>query len=497
MKKKESWINQIGSVRFWKTLGTRLRWGARRVSRAAQEKRIKERLFGSFARRVYAMLLLLLAVGGITYLADWYGGRWSANEQVLQDRLAMGDFDGKDPVLLALDGFGSSNRVQVILKTAKKNPLKPQSVDLDWGNINLIMTLQNGKVMEYTLQNRRIDNFESGNVDYFTLILPESVSPFDITEYKLMILPDAKGRYDEWHCASAQIACLLGGERTLLAKGSWQTEAVLSADRTDVTLPTTAETNAEFQQVKALYPYALQVCKAQGELHTKEIKKDANVALGLMNGDTLHLDIETVGLENQNQLFKDSLKTDFAEMGSLSYDGTMTLRVKFLSAFDGSYYKDYNLDTLGKDDFELGTTSTFALEMPEGASVFDITAMELLVHNSADAWAPRMIRAYLRTDYGTTLEIARLSDAMLTAERKTTIFYKDWIDTSISPLKLDLEREYSLPLAIKETIEKQYYTEIEGVIYSMYFGDHNFAERQKLYYSQINALYGENTDEKN
>ena len=90
-----------------------------------------------------------------------------------------------------------------------------------------------------------------------------------------------------------------------------------------------------------------------------------------------------------------------------------------------------------------------------------------------------------------------MSDAMLTAERKTTIFYKDWIDTSISPLKLDLEREYSLPLAIKETIEKQYYTEIEGVIYSMYFGDHNFAERQKLYYSQINALYGENTDEKN
>ncbi|MBQ7971659.1 MAG: hypothetical protein IJ294_04865, partial [Clostridia bacterium] len=109
-----------------------------------------------------------------------------------------------------------------------------------------------------------------------------------------------------------------------------------------------------------------------------------------------------------------------------------------------------------------------------------------------DAWAPRLIRAYLRTDYGTTLEIARLSDTMLTAERKTNIFHRDWIDTSVSPLKLDLERSYALPLAIKENIEKQYYTEIEGVIYSMYFGDHNFMERQKLYYSQI---YKEVADE--
>ncbi len=485
MKKKESWINQIESGRLWKTLGTRVRWGIRRWRRSLQKKQFKERLFGSFARRLYAMLLLLVAVGGITYAAAWYGERWSADEAVLKERLSMGAYDAEDPVLTALDSFGASNRVQVILKTIKKDPLKPQSVDLDRGNLNLVMTLQNGKIMEYTLQNKRIDNFESGSTDYFTLILPETISPFDIKEYKLMLLPDAKGDYDEWHCASAQIACLLGGERTLLAKGSWQKECVLSADRTEAVLPLATEGNAHFQQVQALYSYALQVCEKQGAVHTKQMKQKANVALGLMSGDTLHLDIETVGLENQNQLFKDSLNHPFSEFETLGYNGTMTLRVKFLYAFDGSYYKDYNLDTLGKDDFELGTASTFALEMPEGASVFDITAMELLVNDTEDAWAPRLIRAYLRTDYGTTLELARLSDTMLAAERKTNIFHRDWINTSISPLKLDLERSYALPVAIKESIEKQYYTEIEGVIYSMYFGDHNFIERQKLYYSQI------------
>ena len=497
MKKIESLINQIESGRLWKALSTRRRWAMRRWRRSLQQKRLKERLFGSFARRIYAMLLLLLAVGGITYAAEWYGQRWSADEQVLQERLSMGEFNAEDPVLAALDSFGGSNRVQVILKTAKKDPLHPVSVDLDRGNVHLVMTLTSGKIMEYTLQNKRIDNFESGNTDYFTLILPESVSPFDITEYKLMLMPDAQGRYDEWHCASAQIACLLGGERTLLAKGSWQKEYIFSADRTEAVLPMATEKNGQYQQLQALYPYALQVCTAQGAIHTKEIKREANVELGLMNGDTLLLDIETVGLENQNQLFKDALSNPFSEFETMAYNGTMTLRVKFLYPFEGSYYKDYNLDTLGKDDFELGTTSTFSLEMPEGASVFDITEMALLVNDGSDAWAPRMIRAYLRTDYGTTLEVARLSDTMLTAERKTNIFHEDWINTTVSPLKLDLKRSYSLPLAIKESIEKQYYTEIEGVIYSMYFGDHNFTERQKLYYSQIHALYGGAADEEN
>lgn len=495
MKKKDQIKNQIEQGRFFKGLSAKIRWQLRRWRRKLQQAQLLQRLVGSFARRLYAMLLLLVAVGGITYAGAWYAEYWSAGERVLAERLSTPDFDTKNPILMALDGFGSSNRVQVILQTAKKDPLHPQSVDLDRGNLNLVMTLKSGKIMEYTLQNKRIDNFESGSTDYFTLMLPETISPFDITEYKLVLLPDAKGEYDEWHCASAQIAFLLGGERTLLAKGSWEEHCILSKERTAEVLPLATETNTYFNQIQALYPYMLQVCQKQGAVHTETIKKDANVELGLMNGDTLYVDVETVGLENQNQLLRDAQSLEFSEFETLGYNGTMTLRVKFLYAFEGSYYKDYSLDIPGKDDFELGTSSTFALEMPKGASVFDITEMALLVHDPSDAWAPRMIRAYLQTDYGTTLEVARLSDTMLTAARKTSIFYRGLIQTDISPLQLDMNATYSLPLAIKENIEKQYYTEIEGVIYSMYFGEHNFYERQKLYYSQIHALYGGIADE--
>lgn len=485
--------NKRTTKRFWQTIGTRARWAMRRM----RQSQWKERFFGSYARRFYAMLLVLALVGGTTFAADWYGNRWSADEKVLTERLSLGAFNQEDPVLLALDGLGGSNRIQVILKTAKKDPLtlKPADVDLDRGYLNLVMTLSSGKIMEYTLQNKRIDNFESGSTDYFTLILPETVSPFDITEYKLMLLPDAKGDYDEWHCASAQIACLLSGERMLLAKGDWQKECIFAKGSESQVLALTAAENEYYQRMAAIYPYALQVCQKEKAIHTAEIKRQANVELGLMSGDTLYLDIETVGLENQNQLIKDSPAYNLSDYETLAYNGIMTLRVKFLHPFDGNYYKDYTLDTPGKDDFELGTSSTFALEMPKGASVFDITEMALLVEDASDAWAPRMIRAYLRTDYGTTLELARLSDVQLQKERKTSIFHRDWIHTKVSPLKLDLERSYSLPLAIKETIEKQYYTEIEGVIYSMYFGEHNFYERQKLYYSQIHALYGGLIDE--
>ena len=101
-----------------------------------------------------------------------------------------------------------------------------------------------------------------------------------------------------------------------------------------------------------------------------------------------------------------------------------------------------------------------------------------------------MIRAYLRTDYGTALELARLSNVQLAQSRKTGVFYKGLIETGISPLALDLSSDHALPRAMKETIEKQYYTEIEGVIYSMYFGERDFYDRQKLYYSQVHALYG-------
>jgi hypothetical protein len=346
--------------------------------------------------------------------------------------------------------------------------------------------------MEYTLQNARIDNFESGSTDHFTLILPQTVSPFDITEYKLLLVPDAKGAYDEWHCLSAQVAFLLGGERTLLARSSWSDLCVFNEGNPSAVLPIATDTNLRFARISEIYPYILEVCaKQKGSVHTKEIKKDANIELGLMNGDTLYLDVETVGLENQTKILQQQAgNVELSELDGLGYNGTMLLRVRFIDDFEGAYYKDYPLDTPGKDDFELGTGSTFALQMPKGATAFDIASMELLVENSSDAWAPRMVRAYLKTDYNTTLELARLSDQQLTAQRKTCVFYRGLIDTSISPLVLDLNQSYGLPKNLKETMETKYFTEISGVMYSMYFGEHSYYERQKLYYSQLHALFG-------
>lgn len=481
--------NQIRRGRIGKALRVNLRWGMRRCRRFFRREEFIRGIKGAFARRLYAAcgILLFAAIAGA--VAQTFAGRWSPDEAALCARLQNSEPDPKDAVESTLASFGSSNRIQIILKTAKEQNLRPQGTALTRGNISLIMQLKDGKVMEYTLRNKRIANFQSGQTDYFTLILPEGIAPFDIIGYRLVLLPDAKGRYDEWYCETAQIACLLGGERQLLAAGEWEGIQRFSAESASMELPIESDANSYYQQINAIYPYALQVYEAQGALHTNAIKDAANIELGMMSGDTLYLDIETVSLENQNAVL--GSLPELIEKDPLDYDGTMTLRVQFIRAAEGSYYKDYRLDTPGKDDFELGTTSTFMMEMPEGLSAFDICGLELLVEDPDDSWAPRMIRAYLRTDYGMLLEIARETDVRIAEERKSGIFLRGRIETQISPLRLSLDQSFSLPKALKTKIEKQYFTEIEGVIYSMYFGDHNFSERRALYYSQVLALYGD------
>lgn len=478
--------------RLKKAVSVNLRWGLRRVRRFFERDQFKKGVRGPYARRLYTMLVLLLAVGGLTCASARLCDSWLADEAVLVRRLSDPDYDRSNPILAALDCFGSTNRIQVALQTATRDNLHPQRVDLDQGNLNLVMTLKNGNIMEYTLQNRNIDNFESGSTDQFTLILPDSVSVFDITDYKLVLVPDAAGEYGSWHCRWAQISFLLGGERTLLAEDNWQETFVFSETQPTAELQSVAAENAYFAQVGELFPYVLAVCENGHEtVHLKEIKNETLQSLGMSDGDTLYLDVETVGLENQNVILRDQMDgVAYSEQDLMDYDGTMTLRVRFYSNAGGSYYKDYDLDTPGKDDFELGNTSTFALTMPDGMSVFDILSMELLVEDPDDLWAPRMVRAYLRTDYGTNLELARLTDTVLSAERLTGVFYRGLIETEISPVKLDLTAAYQLPAALKTQIEQKYYTQITGVTYSMYFNEFNFYERQKLFYSQVMALYG-------
>ena len=497
MKISERLKHIIRNGRFKKAVSVNVRWAMRRVRRFFGREQFRREIKGSYARRLYCMLGLLAAVAGITVASALLSGSWLADEAVLVRRLSDPDYNRENPILAALDQFGASNRIQITLQTATRDNLHPRKVDLDRGNLNLVMTLKNGGTMEYTLQNRNIDNFESGNTDQFTLILPDTVSVFDIASYKLVLLPDAKGQYGEWHCRWAQVSFLLGGERTLLAEDQWKETAVFNQSSPSSELMSVAERNPYYLQVSELFPYVLSVAEAgHPTVHTKEIKYDALEALGLSDGNILYLDVETVGLERQNALIRNGLgKVEFSEYDLMDYDGTMTLRVRFYSDAGGSYYKDYSLDTPGKDDFELGNTSTFALNMPEEMSAFDILSMELLVHDAEDLWAPRMIRAYLRTDYGTALELARITDVSLEAERRIGVFHRGLIDTSISPIELDLNAEYQLPLALKEQIESKFLTEIKGVTYSMYFSEFNFYQRQKLFYSQVLALYGGTNEE--
>ncbi len=485
--------NQIRPFgRRGRAIWVQLRWTRRRIKRLMGRESFRNGIAGSFARRIYGAVAVLAVAAALVVLSAFYADSFLVDEQVLLQRLQGEAADLTDPVEAALHSFGGSNRIQITLTTDGVKNLKPVKSHLDRGNINLVLTLKNGSLVEYTLKNRNIDTFESGETNTFTLSLPDGVAPFDITEYKLVLMPDAKGRYGSWRCSKAQVSCLLAGQRRVLARQDWAAVQAFDQTATTVPLATVGEKDTVYSQVQELYPYVLQICTNKHQtVHTKAMKADALRALGLTDGDLLYLDIETVGLENQNRMLLEQLGTvELPDLDLLDYDGTMTLRVRFYSDAAGSFYKDYTLDTPGKDDFELGSSSEFALTMPEGMSVFDICSMELLVHNKADAWAPRLIRAYLRTDYGFLLELARETDVTLQQKRGTAVFYQGLIETEISSVPLDLTAEYQLPAALKKTIEETYITQVGGVTYSMYFNEFNFYERQKLFYSQMLAIYG-------
>lgn len=480
---------KIEKDRILKWIRVQMRWSVRRVRRFLQKLQASQSVL--FAKRVAGAVIGVAAVAVLVLVSSAFSHSFLTDEAVLVRRLSDPEFDQSNPVLSALNCFGSTNRIQVTLVTDTVDPLYPEKVHLTRGNINLVMTLKNGDRMEYTLQNRRIDNFESGYTDQFTLILPATVSVFDIAEYKLVLMPDAKGVYGSWHCRSAEISFLLGGERLTVAEEDWKGVFAFHEENPSALLEQVAEEDAYYQQISALYPYVLKICENdRTTVHDRVMKAEALRELGMSEADVLYLDVETVGLEGQNRLLTQMGTQNLEESDRLDYDGTMSLRVQFYSDAAGSYFVDYPLDTPGKDDFELGASSEFALNMPSGMSVFDIRSLELLVHNNRDAWAPRMLRAYLRTDYGLILELARETDVTLEEKRGTAVFYEGWLDTSVSTLDLDLTVPYKLPTALKEGIEKKYITEIKGVTYSMYFSEFDFYERQQLFYSQMLALYG-------
>ncbi len=422
---------------------------------------------------------------------------FDSNRRIIS-RLTMTEFDDTVPYLRSLYALGSSNRIQVTLKTDDENYINPRGVGLDRGGVNLRLTFSDGNTTEFALSNANYDNFESGMTDTFTLILPFGYTPFDITEYTIAVLPDINNNYDEWHCRWARVYFLLGNEPMMLAGEDWEDVAVFGGGEHAVkqsTLKIVHGENNKYNRTKQIYSYYLSLAqKGATELMSDTLKSDALDSLGLNGGKFLYLDIETANIQIQNNILTYYTKgVDIPEIDSLDYDGRLFLDVTFFSEKpDGGYTESFLLDTLGTDDFELGTTSSFKLEMPEGMCVFDISSMSIRVENPYDSWAPHYIRAYIKPDYSDKLEIARLNDTMLINGYSTPVFYKNLIDTGV---ELDLSAKFSIAEAVKKKIESENEFKFGEKISDMYFKLQSFYERQNVFFEQAVALYAESVYE--
>ncbi len=422
---------------------------------------------------------------------------FDGNRRIIS-RLTMTEFDDTVPYLRSLYALGSSNRIQVTLKTDDENYINPRGVGLDRGGVNIRLAFSDGNTTEFALQNSNYDNFESGMTDTFTLILPFGYTPFDITEYTIAVLPDINNNYDQWHCRWARVYFLLGNEPMMLARESWEDVAVFGDGENTVkqsTLEIVHGENNKYNRTKQIYSYYLSLAqKGATELMSDTLKADALDSLGLNGGKFLYLDIETVNIQIQNNILTYYTKgVDIPETDSLDYDGRLFLDVTFFSEKpSGGYTESFLLDTLGTDDFELGTTSSFKLEMPEGMCVFDISSMSIRAENPYDSWAPHYIRAYIKPDYSDRLEIARLNDTMLINGYSTPVFYKNLIDTGV---ELDLSSKFSIAEAVKNKIESENEFKFGEKISDMYFKLQSFYERQNVFFEQAVALYAESVYE--
>ena len=464
----------------------------RRIRRGFNAKSIRSALSSVPAVMTYVSIFAIAAVSVTAVLFAKYSAPYFNSEQKIIRRLKMPEEQSTAPYLTALRALGSSNRIQITLKTDTENYINPRGASLEKGGVNMLLTFSDGTSTEFSLSNANYDTFESGMTDTFTLILPFGYTPFDIIDYTVTVVPDINNNYGSWHCKWVRAYFLLGDQPVMLAKEDWDDCAVFGSGDGAVTrssLEIVHGSNDSYIRTQNLYTHYLSLAKAgMIDFADSEVKADVLDSLALNAGKTLYLDIETVNIDMQNTVFTYYTKgVDLDEQDSLDYDGLMYLDVTFYSPLsDGGFTKSYLLDTLGTDDFELGTTSSFQLEMPEGMCVFDISEIKLYTDNPYDSWAPRYIRAYLKTDYQSTLEIARISDTMLINDYSTPVFYKNLIDSGIS---FDLTSKFCLSSVVRSQLESKNHITFSGNIEKMYFELQSFYDRQNMFFKQMLDIY--------
>lgn len=428
----------------------------------------------------------------LAYVCEQFVCPFFTPEAKTQRRLSLTEYNDKIAYLNTLDMLGTSNRIQVRLKTKNENKFATKGTGLDSGNVNFIVTYADGKYSEFTLNDKNFDNFEAGATDIFTVILPYGRTPFDIAEYKLQISPNVYDEYDLWHCESASVYCLLGSKPVLIAKNSWNEVAVFGDSDGSIIqsqLEVISQKDQEFLRASKLYPYILQLKKSK--ITTDELLELKNSTLDaflLNSAKVLNVDIETVNIEGQNKILTYYCKdANISEYDSLDYDGLVYLDITFnMPLSDGSFTKTFELDTLGTDDFELGSTSRFKIELPNGLNVFDISKMSIRVDNPNDAWAPRFVRFYVNTDYNEQLELARITDNILISTYSTPVFYKNLIDDTVD---INLSSQFCISNAQKNALEKKIGTGLGSRAESMIYTLQDFYSRQLLFIKTAVEIY--------
>ena len=227
--------------------------------------------------------------------------------------------------------------------------------------------------------------------------------------------------------------------------------------------------------------------KGMADFADSSLKQSTHSSLALESATALYMDMETVSSEQGTALLtalgEDSRIPANEDPG---YNGTMFVDVTFNGKLaDGSYTKRYELDTPGKDDFEMSGASTFRMDMPEGMCVFDIAEVSITTADKSDCCAPRFIRLYLTLNIEKELEIARITETYLTRQFDTCIFYKGYLE---EPVVFDLSESNAIPAIEYAAVQETYGQKLSDAAYKMYFDNQSFYSRQIHFYIQMLGL---------
>lgn len=487
----------IKSKRLGQWIRVNIRFTRRKIRRFFTGDHFRKSAGGSYAKRLYAVsaigVLCIAALFGVRA----YVRRYENGERLIVQKLSYTqDYDKRIAYFRTLERLGASNHLCVSVKTTAGDNFTRRDTSLQSGGVNLKLTFKDGTNCELALQNRHHpDAFFAGRESNFFVTLPFGYTPFDIGECALVLTPGADGSYGSWSCDWANVSVLLGGRRVTIARESWSTATQFGAgnDRVrSITLSDSREENQSFQQYALLFE-AMNRLSERGltDFGDQTLVQKTLSSLEIPSATALYLDVETVSAARAAEI-ADSNKA--LPEDELNYNGLLYVDISFSGKLsDGSYTKRYTADTPGKDDFELGSASTFRFEMPEGKTVFDIVEVRISVSNASDAWAPRFMRLYLPLDYDAELELARLTDAALEKEYDSAVFCQGMIDKAVS---FDLSAQNAVPETMAAQIQKNFKHTLSGAPKSMYFDRQSFYARQILFFQQMDKLYasGEETD---